>query len=132
MYAELINAIAKRDLSGIRKFSAELEDIDEPNYLGVTALLFSVREDYVDGTREILQCGANPNKRLVVRSPVSGRIDVGVVPLMYAESLEMVKALVDFGASFDPIDSNGLSVLSRIRQNDPDLAAAAREMIGSV
>lgn len=81
---------------------------------GQSPLRLAVQVGSVSVIRMLLDAGADPNARLDLVSPVSGRREFGVTAVMYANTAEVVSLLVEAGANPNAIDSDGSSVFVRV------------------
>jgi ankyrin repeat protein len=97
---------------------ALLDDGADPNdehpATGATALYNACFGSQVEAVRILLSRGADPNKRIVYRSPVDGRVDAGTVLLMVPSSPTVVRLLLEAGADATARDEDGRTVLMRI------------------
>jgi ankyrin repeat protein len=68
----------------------------------------------VDAVRLLLARGADPNMALTYRSPVDGRVEVGIVPLMVTASVDVIELLLQAGADPAAQTEEGYTVLMRL------------------
>jgi ankyrin repeat protein len=94
-----------------------LDDGCDPNVVnplyGNTPLYNACFADRADAVAVLLARGADPNQRMTYRSPVDGRVEEGLVALMLAQSVPVMKALLDAGADPNAADSIGRTPLMR-------------------
>lgn len=64
-----------------------------------------------------LEWGADPNLKTTIISPITGRVDRDVVPIMLSRSIEVIELLKAHGAFLDLVDGYGNSVVSRVRKS---------------
>lgn len=81
---------------------------------GMVPTILAVQTGAVEKARILLANGADVNRSAVIRSPVSGRVDAGVVPIMFVSTVEMLNLLIDAGARVDIADSVGKTVFLRV------------------
>jgi ankyrin repeat protein len=110
----IFDAAARADLSQL----AELLDAGaDPNavnpIIGNSVLYNACFADQVEVVNLLLAHGADPNKRLVYRSPVDGRVEEDVVALMFANSEAVAAALLAAGADVNAQDQQGRTPLMR-------------------
>jgi ankyrin repeat protein len=95
-----------------------------PKY-GNTPLSQACFANRVEVIRRLLQRGADPNLRITYSSPVDGRVEKGIVALMFARSLEAVSALLEAGADPTIEDEEGTTPLMRAVLAAPPTAVQA-------
>jgi ankyrin repeat protein len=81
---------------------------------GATALFNACSANQADAVGLLLSRGADSNGRITYASPVDGRIDRGVVPLMVAFSMPVVELLLGAGADPRARDDDGRTVLMHL------------------
>jgi uncharacterized protein len=80
---------------------------------GHTPLYNACFSDSAETVRVLLEYGADPNKRFTYRSPVDGRVEVDLVALMFARSMNVATLLLDVGADVNISAANGTTALMR-------------------
>lgn len=81
---------------------------------GMTPLVLATQANNFCAMEIILNCGGSPTMSTSIRSAVSGRLDSGVVPIMFASTKEAIRLLVGAGADVNVTDENGRSVFLRV------------------
>jgi ankyrin repeat protein len=99
-------------------------NIAHPQY-GNTPLSRACFTDRVEVIKRLLKGGADPNLRITYSSPVDGRVEKGVVALMFARSLAAVTALLEAGADPNLQDEEGATPLMRAVLATPPAAVVA-------
>ncbi len=112
---ELLQAAGVGDIGGL----AELLDAGaDPNMAhpvtGATPLYNACAASQGEAVRLLLARGADPNKRITYRSPVDGRVEVGVVALMLCSSGTVIDLLLEAGADVKAQQDDGSTVLMRL------------------
>jgi ankyrin repeat protein len=127
---ELLDAAAQGHLAKVDEL---LDAGCDPNtahpQYGNTPLSRACFTNRVEIIERLLQRGADPNLRITYRSPVDGRVEKGVVALMFARSLEAVSALLEAGADPNIADEEGATPLMRAVLATPP--AAVRALLAS-
>jgi ankyrin repeat protein len=123
---ELLDAVAQGNLAKVDELLDAGCDpnVAHPQY-GNTALSSACFTNRVEVIKRLLQRGADPNLRITYRSPVDGRVEKGVVALMFSRSLEAVTALLEAGADPSVHDEEGTTPLMRAALATPPAAVAA-------
>ena len=112
---ELLQAAGVGDVGGLAELLDAGADPNMPNPVtGATALYNACAASQVEAVRLLLACGADPNKRITYRSPVDGRIEVGVVALMLCSSDRVIDLLLEAGADVKAQQDDGTTVLMRL------------------
>lgn len=123
---ELLDAVAQGDLT---KVDALLDAGCDPNVAhpqyGNTALSSACFTNRAEVIKRLLQRGADPNLPITYRSPVDGRIETGVVAMMFSRSLEAVTMLLESGADPNVHDEDGTTPLMRAVLATPPAAVEA-------
>ena len=109
----LFEAVFNDDQKAIESLVRKGLDPNCTNPIGQTALQTACSLNRLGSLTTLLKCGADPNKRFTVRSPVDNRVKKDVVALHYATSAEAVLALTNGGADVHVTDANGTSALMR-------------------
>ena len=114
----LFKAIGDADIEILSELLAgHPELVEQCSKSGQSPLRLAVQVGSLKIVSLLLDAGADPNARLDLVSPVSGRRESGVTALMYADSVEMIDLLVSAGADVRAVDSNGLSVFFQVGHN---------------
>jgi len=112
---DLLQAAGRGDVAWLSRL---LDSGCDPNTVhpatGASALYNACFAGQPEVVRLLLARGADPNKRLTYRSPVDGRIEVGVVALMLAGSAPIVEMLLGAGADPKAKMEDGRTVLMRL------------------
>lgn len=87
-------------------------NVTNPRY-GNTPLYNACFRNRPDVVKLLVFRGANPNQRLIYRSPVDGRVEDGIVVLMLAQSSEVMATLLAAGADPNVADAAGNTPLMR-------------------
>jgi ankyrin repeat protein len=94
-----------------------IDDGCDPNWaapkVGNTALYNACYCDKLDAVNALLMRGADPNQRITYRSPVDGRLESGVVAIMFCRSPEVVCSLAKAHADVNVADAAGITALMR-------------------
>lgn len=110
----IFEAVNRADLS---RLAALLDAGADPNTVdptvGNSPLYNACFSDHMDVVQLLLARGADPNKRLVYRSPVDGRVEEDVVALMFVRSERVAAALLAAGADANAQDKQGRTPLMR-------------------
>ena len=124
---ELPDAAARGDVA--RVVDELIDAGSDPNFAhpqyGNTPLSRACFMNRVEVVKRLLQRGADPNLRITYRSPVDGRVEKGVVALMFSRSLEAVTALLEAGADPNVHDEEGTTPLMRAVLATPPAAVEA-------
>lgn len=83
---------------------------------GTTPLLIAAQVGAVECVILLVAHGADPNQPHDVTSPVSGRIERGIVPLMRARTTEAIRLLVSFHADVNQTDASGRTAIYHLGQ----------------
>jgi ankyrin repeat protein len=123
---ELLDAAAQGHLAKVEELLDAGCDpnMAHPQY-GNTPLSGACFTNRVEVVRRLLQRGADPNLRITYRSPVDGRVEKGVVALMFARSLEAVTVLLEGGADPNIQADEGVTPLMRAVLAAPPAAVDA-------
>ena len=123
---DLLEAAAQGTL---RRVEELLDAGANPNFAhpqyGNTPLSRACFTNRVDVVERLLQRGADPNLRITYSSPVDGRVEKGIVALMFARSLEVVTALLEAGADPNVQFEDGSTPLMRAVLATPPSAVEA-------
>jgi ankyrin repeat protein len=132
MTRDLLTAIGTGSLKAIESLLDAGADPNgqNPEY-GNTPLYNACFRDRLEVVQLLLARGANPNQPITYRSPVDGRVEVGLVPLMLARSAAVVSALLAAGANPNARDSLGRTPLMRLVLAAPPEAVAAAVAAGA-
>jgi cytohesin len=109
----LFEAVFNGDQNAIESLLHEGGDPNCTNPSGQTALQTACSLNLLASISTLLKCGADPNKRATIHSPVDGRVEKNIVALHYATSSEAVIALTHAGAEVHATDANGTTPLMR-------------------
>ena len=85
--------------------------VDKESEWGDTPLKLAIEAGQIDSVNCLLSYGANPNKELNLLSPISGRKNEKMAPLMFARKINIIETLIAAGANINARDSSGKSVL---------------------
>jgi ankyrin repeat protein len=123
---ELLEAVAQGNLTKVEELLAVGCDpnASHPRY-GNTPLSSACFTNRPEIIKRLLQSGADPNLRITYRSPVDGRVEKGVVALMFSRSLEAVTALLEAGADPSVHAEEGTTPLMRAVLASPPAAVEA-------
>jgi ankyrin repeat protein len=110
----LFEAAFHGDLAGIDSAVAAGADVDGVNEYGSGALYSACFGDQLASIDALLAHGADPNLRMTYRSPVDGRVEVGLVALMVCRSAGAVERLLAAGADPNLSDDHGTTPLMRV------------------
>ena len=102
---DLISAIRrKRDIAEIRQIISGVEDINQPDNDGKTALFVAVFIDSIEMVRELIACGVNVNH-------VNERGRTALFGAVRSNKIEMLRELLAKGADVKHADNGGKTAL---------------------
>lgn len=108
---DIWQAVATGDVEALAQLiDSAPELVEERSKWGNSPVKLAAESRQVAALRLLLERGADPNARLHLVSPVSGRVDSGFTALMAAGSLECITTLADAGANVNARDDQGRSV----------------------
>lgn len=111
---ELFDAAYKNEVEKIRVAIGEGADPNAQHpRSGTIPLQLACQANALDAIRVLLDLGAKPGLRFTRVSRVDGRVFANHVPLMYVESDQAAKLLVDAGADIDPRDELDWTPMAR-------------------
>jgi cytohesin len=123
---ELLDAAADGNLESVGELLNGGCDPNLPHPLyGNTPLSNACFTDRVEVVKRLLERGADPNLRITYSSPVDGRVEKGIVALMFARSFEVVRVLLEGGADPNVHDEDGRTPLMRVVLAAPPAAVEA-------
>lgn len=129
-FDRIIQAIASGKISSLERIVERHPSIvNTRNVYGVSPIVFAVKEGDTLAVQALIDAGAKVNESHDLLSPVSGRLDSGVLPLMFAASIPMVDLLVSRGAQAFLTDSYGRTCIDRLAIDDPNLAKYLLELV---
>lgn len=88
-------------------------DVNAISGYGNSVLYNACFADHPTAIAALLARGADPNLRMTYRSPVDGRVEVGLVALMVCRSAAAVETLLAAGADPNVSDNHGSTPLMR-------------------
>jgi hypothetical protein len=80
---------------------------------GHTPLYNACVGDKIDAAKLLLERGADPNLRFAYNSSIDGRVERGLSALMFAQSVAMVRTLLDAGADVNAQSDQQVTALAR-------------------
>lgn len=106
--SDLFGLILSGDVSSVEKgLHDDPGSIRRVSPTGFTPLIMAVQEDNEAIVELLLREGADVNQSADIKSIASGRIQKGILPLMFCESEGVVELLLRFGANPGLRDSKG-------------------------
>ena len=127
----LFEAVYGDDAPALRLLSQAGVTVNRRAENGNTALRAACSTNALCALRILLELGADPNQTSAYRSPVSGRFEGELYPLMHAKSSEAVDLLVEYGALVDALDINGMSALMHAAADGNDGAVQSLHLHGA-
>jgi ankyrin repeat protein len=112
----LFAAVLKEDKGEILNLLEQGADPNCTNFTGQTVLqvaCLACPTDKLSSIEVLLGNGADPNRRMTIRSPVNGRVEKDVVAVHYMTSPAAVDLLLRAGADFTLRDADGTNALMR-------------------
>lgn len=109
----LFDAVSRGDRERLRSAIAAGADPNAVSKYGSSLLYSACFADQTGALEALLAAGADPNLRMTYRSPVDGRVEVGLVALMVCRSSVAVAILLGAGAQPNVSDIHGSTPLMR-------------------
>src|SRR5262245_59975626 len=112
MDADLFECAYENDVDGLhRALAAGAVANDAPPRAGTLPLQLACQGNAIAAVKALLDSGATAAAVLTRAPRVDGRIFANHSPLMYAESVEAAKLLLDAGADLEVADERGWTAL---------------------
>jgi ankyrin repeat protein len=112
---ELLHSAGSGDVAALTKLLDAGSDPDLAHpATGATPLYNACAASQLEVVRLLLARGADPNRRITYRSPVDGRVEMGVVALMLCSSVAIVELLLASGADARARQDDGSTILMRL------------------
>lgn len=109
---DILTAIGRNKVGLVRDMVAnDLSLIHEISSYGHSTLSLAVEVNNLELVEFLVDKGVNVNQKVTIKSPVSGRLLKGYVPLMFVKSTEMVEFLCGAGADVSVLNDSGQSIL---------------------
>ena len=109
----LLTAAGRGEREAMDAAIAAGADVNAVSGYGNSVLYNACFADHRTAIAALLARGADPNLRMTYRSPVDGRVEVGLVALMVCRSAAAVETLLAAGADPNVSDDHGSTPLMR-------------------